>query len=405
MTTLLLQPGNVRILSLRALFFWRGTWVLDCELDPAIATAPAGKVTIQIGGATLFGKIDPRGSGVFVEFVHVRVLGGAGGWDQPVAPRHYHSDSGVSSTQVIQTTATEVGETANVTAPIAYPADFVRSAGPASRVLEGVDWWVDLAGVTQVGPRPAPKADPSLVLVKWDPTAQSAELACDALVLPGTPLSDPRIPGGPVTVRDVEQTFDGEGSRVTAWCSVAAVSQLVGDLRAMVEEFSGRKFLAGYLYRIVTQSDTDGRVQLQIVEGTDGVPDALPLSPWPGMSGDSAKFALGSTVRVAFLRGDPSQPIVDSYQPGVLPIKRTVDASFEVDVGPTAPLVALAGGAQPVALAPAITTFLSALQTWTAAVAGALSGLGTPIAGPQGALVTAIGTATSGTPATKVTAT
>jgi len=367
-----LAPGPVRVVSMRLLLPFIGVWLAELELDPAqVDLAPtSGKVTITVGEPTpiltLTGTIDPRGSGAFVGVVRLRVLGGAAGWDQTVAPQHFHSDGGILSTRVYAGTAQGVGETTNVLAPTSLGPDFVRAAGPASRVLEGETWWVDLAGITQIGARPTPTADLSLTLITWDPTIQSGELTCDTAVLPGTVITDARIPGGSVTVRDVEQHFDAQGSRVTVWCGLSAVTQLMNDFRAMVEEFSGRKFLQTYLYRIVVQNGSDGRLQLQAVHKTAGIPDTLPISPWTGLSGAKATYRLGSLVRVAFLEGDPGQPIADAYQPGVVPLESTVDASVAVHIGPNAGSVVLAGGTHPVALGDVLDSFIKVfLTTWT----------------------------------------
>jgi hypothetical protein len=353
-----LTPGNLTVLTVRLLHPFRGVWIADCELDVAdVAQAPAsGKVTLtltpnaELAPVTLSGTIDPRGSGAFVEFYHLRVLGGGAGWDQLVPAKDYQADGGLRTSDVYQTTATEVGETVNVLAPVSI-THFVRSNGPASRVLsEEPAWYLDLAGVTQVGPRPASTLDTSAVLVRWDPAMQLAEMTCDTLILPGTTISDPRIKSGPVIVRDVEQLFDASGSHVLAWCGVSPVSQFANDLRAAIVELAGTKFLAGFQYRIV-QQNSDGRLQLQPVDKTQGIPDTLPVSPWAGMSGDSAKFQLGTYVRVSFFAGDSRLPIVDLYQPGMLPLERTVDASAVVHVGPSAGSVQLSGGGHPIAFA------------------------------------------------------
>jgi hypothetical protein len=387
--------GGIRVISLRLLTPWTGVWLADLELDPdVLALAPvSGKVAITVGQPprfTLQGTIDPRGSGTFVDFAHLRVLGGGAGWDKTVAPQHFHSDggTGVLNTQVIAATAMLVGEVANVPVPSPLGPDFVRSAGPASRVLDGLAWWVDPAGVTQVGPRLPAAADPTLTLIRWDPTAQAAELTCDALVVPGTVLVDARLPG-PMTVRDVEQRFDAKGSTVVAWCGVSATAQLMGDLRAMVAEFSGRQFLATYLYRIILQN-ADGRLQLQAVDSSAGLPDTLPLSPWSGLAGALAKYRLGSLVRVAFLEGDPAKPIVDSYQPGTIPLESTVDASVAVHVGPSAPVVALAGGTTPLVPAPWAAALASALEKFASALQAVASGPLSPLAAPASTLAAAV---------------
>lgn len=395
------RPGSIPVLSARLVIPWRGVPVIDCELDPAVLRVPMGKVTLTLAGSSVSATVDPRGSGQFVEFIHVRLIAGAAGWDKVLPARPYDTESGVSSADVITTTANEVGEKAEIFSPVLYPAHYERSQGPASRVLGAFDWWVDVTGVTQVGTRPILAADPSITLIRWDPTMQMAELTSDVIVLPGTQITDARLPGGTVTVRDVEQKFDGEGSHVQAWCGINPVSQFMNDLRALVEEFSGRKTLATYLYRMVDQDAQTGRLQLQLVNRAEGMPDAGSISPWGG-PGDSAVLRPGSLLRLSFFAGDPGQPIVDSYEPGVLPLERTLDAEAIAHIGPSAAVVEIAAGKIPMALGTPIVTFLTALQTWTASVASALLAAGQPIVGPQAALVAAIAAASSDTPAKKI---
>jgi len=385
----------IQVISMRLLTPWTGVWMADLEIDADPANLPpvSGKVAITLGSpvpiVTLTGTIDPRGSGTFGPRSILRVLGGGAGWDHVVPPQDYQSDGGIPNTRVYSETAQLVGETVNVLSPVFLGKQVVRSMGPASRVLDGLEWWVDLAGVTQIGARTTAKPDPSLTLISWDPSIQAAEITCDVLVLPGTVIVDPRLPG-PVTVRDVDQRFDAAGSHVTAWCGASATAQLMGDMRAMVVEFSGRKFLATYSYRIVSQ-DTDGRLHLQSVAPSAGVPDTLPIEPWTGLSGASARYRPGSIVRLAFVDGDPTQPLVDSYQPGVVPLEATVDASVKVHVGPSAVAVELAGGPTPLVVAPWAAGVQASLVALAAALANLTAAPLTPLSVIGGALTTALG--------------
>ena len=395
---------------MRILHPWRGVWLLDLDLDPdVVALAPSsGKVTVTvtIGAApvgTLSGTIDPRGSGSFIEFRQLRVLGGGAGWDQVVKPQHFHSDGLLRDVDVYTTTGVTVGEVVNVPIPSPLASDFVRSAGPASQIFAGLDWWVDLMGVTQVASRLPAVPDATLELMTWDPTTEVAELACQGLVLPGTPISDPRIPNGPVIVRDVEQIFDADGSRVTAWCGVSPVGQFMNDLKSLVTEMSGRRFLETYLYRIALQNQ-DGRLQLQAVHRTDGVPDLVPLAPWTGVAGASVKYKLGTLVRVAFLRGDPSQPLVDLYGPGDPPLETTVDATVAVHIGPDAVAVDLAGGETALVPAPWAADLATALIAFADALNLAAVGPLAPLGAVSAALQTALGALPPGA-TTKTTAT
>lgn len=326
-----------RAVSVRLVTPYRGVWFADVDLDPEDATqAPSGAVTLSIGTTTLKGTVDPRGSGRFVDKVHLRIVGGGNGWDQPARAQHFHNDSGVNSTQVFQSTASSVGETVNVSTPTSLGVDFVRSSGPASQVLADVDWYVDLGGVTQVASRPAATPDPSLEVLAFDANMMALEVTSDVVVLPGTTFTDKRF-DGTLTARDVEQTFDTSGSRATVFCSTAPVTRLASALENMVREFSGVKYLKAYRYRFISANAS--RVNLQAVTKEPGLPDLLPLSVWPGMAGLSAKLAGGATVLVVFIEGDKSQPVVVGFD-GTLPQELHLDAS---DV------VVLQGGTKPAA--------------------------------------------------------
>jgi len=392
--------NGISVLSVNLKTFWRGAWLAELVVDPdLVAQAPSsGRVTITIGAptpvATLSGTIDPRYSGSFGSTVRLTVVGGAGAWDQIVPAQHYHNDGGVTSTQVYQGTAAAIGEVVKDLAPAFLGTDFVRSVGPASRVLWDIDWWVDALGVTNIGPRPPAAPDASLELMTWEPLEQRAEVRCDVLVVPGTILTDSRIGASSVTVRDVEQVFDADGARATLWCAAQPVSRFAEALKSAVREFGETDYLKAYRYRIVLEGE-DGRLQLQAVRPKDdGFPPALlPLVVWPGMAGDSAEHQPASEVLVSFIAGDRTQPVVRGFSPQSMPVKRTVDASGEVDIGPSAELVALAGGTTALVLEPWATGLIEALGTMASALASAATVANVAAAG------SALGSALSSLPA------
>jgi hypothetical protein len=397
--------NGLRCVSVRLLHPWKGAWIMDAELDPdLVAQVPtSGPAVVVMGGATLLGTVDPRCAGTFVAKGSCRVVGGGGGWDDPVPPLHFHADNGVLSTPVYTATGAIVGEKVVDAVPQILGVDFMRSAGPASRVFGDVDWYIDLAGVTQVSMRPPAASDPSVTLIHWDPMERRAELTADTLVLPGTVLADPRLGTTTPTVRDVVQTFDANGSRVSAWCATATVTRLMAAFVSLVREAARTATLKIYQYRVVSEG-VDNRLVLQAVNPTAGMPDTLPLSLWPGMSGDSATLKPSSLVLVHFVEAGnnkPPQPVVLGCDPTSIPVKRVVDATAELDVGPSASLVSIAGGVSTVSLSPALGIFFTALGTWATAVAGALSSAGFPIVAAEAAFQRAITTAANNTPAKK----
>jgi hypothetical protein len=115
---------------------------------------------------------------------------------------------------------------------------------------------------------------------------------------------------------------------------------------------------------------------------------------WPGPSGFLAVPQSGSIVRIGFINGDPSKPIVQGLDPDSTP---TLAMGFVVSTMQLGDV-----SAQPLAHSGPLVTFLGALQDWSVAVAGALSSAGFPIAIAQAKLVAAIAVAQAATPTVKV---
>lgn len=354
--------------SARLLTPWQGAWIADVDFDlAAVPVPPTGRVTLTVGtSGVLVGTIDDKASGRFGAKASARIVGGGNGWDKTVFPLHFHNDAGVLSTAVLSATAAQVGETVVDVMPERLDVDYVRFAGPASRVLGDRDWYVNAAGVTMVGPRVPVPAPPTVEIMTWEPATRRAELATDALVQPGMILVDTRF--GTTTIRDVEQTFGADGSRATAWCSAATDtpgSRFGKALANLVKEAAGVALLKTYRYRVVLQAG-DGRVTLQAVKRKAGVPDSVLIPIWYGVPGISALLVPGSEVMVQFLGGDPSKPVVVGFDPA------TQITSLMVGAG-TSPVAKTAG-----------------LAMWATAVEGALTSAGYPVSTPYASLSASI---------------
>lgn len=244
MTTTLTLNG-LDAVSVRLFQPWQGVWSAEVDFDPAIVPVPpTGPATLVIGTTTLVGTIDASASGVFAGVkAMARVLGGGGGWGKIVSSRQFHNDAGVLAAAVIVATAAEALEPPPAVAlpPVPLGVDYERTAGAASRVLAGLDWYVTLAGVTTVGtPRPLVPANPLEVdVLSYDPFQRRAEIATDTILVPGTLLAgDPRF--DTLTVRDVEQTFTPDGgARASAWCGDNGKPRLASLLANAVNELGG----------------------------------------------------------------------------------------------------------------------------------------------------------------------
>lgn len=399
--------NGLRVVSMRVVNPWRGVPFIDVDLDPDIAaTAPSSGPAVIVVGAppstpiiTLLGVIDPLAAGVFVATARVRVLAGKGGWSKTVPAQHFNDPAGaLTSTVVRNATAALVLEQVVDAVPTLYGTDYARSNGRASRVLDGVDWWVDLVtGVTTVAPvRPPVPPDLSLEILSFDPLTQVAELTCDTLIVPGTILADPfRLGPVPLIVRSVEQHFDASGSHAKASCSTNTVDRLQAALRTMVAEFGELAGVRTYRYRFVSQGETPALAVLQAVDRDPltglpaTMPDLIPCPEWTGVAGCSSLLPDALEVLVQFVGNDPTSPRVIGYSTLTLPLQVTVDATVAVNIGTTAPSTIIGDpvAATPLARAPyatgvaaALAAFASSLSTATdPVVTGAAATLGTAI--------------------------
>lgn len=362
-----LALNGIQATSMRLTTPHQGVWHADLMLDPALAPIPpVGPAIIKVGlSGALSGFVDDRASGRFGEKLRVIVKGGRGGWDKIVQARHWHNDAGVLSSVVLQSTAVEVGELLVQAIPRRLGVDFGRSKGPASRVLAGLDWYVDHSGTTIVGPRPHLPSPIDAELLSWDPRDQCATLKTGDLILPGMVLVNSTF--GNATIRDVEQDFSSNGeSTARAWCSTQAASRLGEAMRSLIREEAGVAFLRRYIYRVIDQG-VDGRLVLQATKPFGPVPDMLAIPVNAGLPGMFSKVQPGSKVLVEFLEGDPSKPVVTGFD-DALPITLRFDAGIGVQVGSET-------AAKPVACAPE-------LLTWVAAVIAACAAHAPPITIP-----------------------
>jgi hypothetical protein len=312
-----------------------GPWFVDVDLLELVPLADLGsRVTLTIGTLELKGTIDPEFSGTFGQATKLRIVAGGGGWAKLLAAKPYHNDAGqgVKALQIATDAAREAGEVLGNFVPSAERVgrDFVRGAGLASQTLElaldGAPWHVDYAGITHGGPRPTPAAPAgSYELLEFDPRTHIATLAVDDLTVIGigTILSD-RL-DAPQTVRELEIVMSEGSLRVVAWCGGAAASRgRLEDLLVVIARRAlGGKLFGKYRYRLQTMA-ADGRVNLQVVSKADGLPNILPISMKPGVSGWHAELVGGTEVLVEFIGGEPTDPIVTGFpgkgEPGLTPL-------------------------------------------------------------------------------------
>lgn len=322
---------------------WAGPWRADVALAEGVVLA--GRVELELGGRTLVGTV--RRGGVYQGQGRYRIVGGADGWPKSVGAQAYQADTGVLLSTVLGDAAAAVGETVVMT-DRSLGAHFVRQAGPAQRVLAQViadaeTWWVDDAGVTNIGARPAGLLATSLEVLDVDESTGLVLVACE------TPLElEPgkRIVAGGAEreIRSVIHRMTRERVRTEVWTIDLAEARGTWTREAL----PGLAFLGFYEYRVISQ---DGAlVDLQAIRQDRGLPDLRDVLPRPGVAGGKAAFAPGAHVVVGFLEGDPTRPFVafaaGETDPGHLPEEAHLDAEDRVAVGASAAIVELGSGSE-----------------------------------------------------------
>ena len=189
-----------------------GIWSAEVCLPSPVQLA--GAVSLTVGDLTLAGTV-VRGGPVEGEAAYL-VTGGAGKWRQSIPARAYRNDLGVKASTVLADAARDAGEQLVMTQPDAVLGSaFVRALAPAWNVLAEVapTWWMDAAGVTQVGPRPAPVVSGTWRLIRWSRASGMQEIATDtpSIFEPGALLS-----GAPIEEVDLHATNEGTRLRVRA---------------------------------------------------------------------------------------------------------------------------------------------------------------------------------------------
>lgn len=149
-----------RIVSARITLPSWGAACGDAQLADDDAVPERGALTIGNLSLVMTAIRGATPSGAFAGSRALRLVAGAGGWRQPAARAMYADVNGVRLATILRDVAAKVGEAVSLAAPYATNVVglfWAREEAPASRTLRntvGTAWYVDAAGVTQIGDRP-----------------------------------------------------------------------------------------------------------------------------------------------------------------------------------------------------------------------------------------------------------
>jgi len=308
-----------------------GCWWCDVELQTALELDAGDAVVVALADVTIVGTV-VAGAAAHGRASY-RIVAGAGGWGTSLSARAYHDAAGVRVSTVLTDAAADAGETLGTLPSTRVGPHFARSSGSASRVLHELApraWYVDFAGITQIGARTETTYDGDATRAKAQASDDTIELVTDTLtgLVPGVVVDDL------AAATDVEYVLTD--ARLTARvCGGPRTSRDLDAFRRVLDALDPRRaYRAAYEYRVVTQDG--GALNLQPVRSSAGMPDLerVPVRLAPGFEAD---HYLGSLVTVVFLDGDPSRPRVisgdDAGAPGWAPIATTIESTTTVDIG------------------------------------------------------------------------
>lgn len=293
MTTLGTEPVSRARVQIPAY----GLPFVDSEITEP--TALDGAQTLTIGNVPLACTIvsggTAEGKGRY------RLVGGAGGWGAMLKPKPYNDDGGVKVATLLRDAAAEVGETLGALPTTRLGPHFARTAMPAYELLNLLApraWYIDAAGVTQFGARPAGTYTGDATAVRVDQAIGVAELALDALDATLVPGVSVVLPDGSTSPAATDVEYEVTPDRLTCrlyWRPQRSDrwSDLFGAL------FPWLQWLGSHEFRVVTQSGE--RLNLQPVRTATGMPTLSNVPVRPGVSGFRSDVKLGELVVVTFL--------------------------------------------------------------------------------------------------------
>lgn len=212
--TLFASYAGSRVVSARVTIPAWGAWVADVALADEAEVSSRG--TLVIGDVSLVGAV-LRG-GVYAGQRTLRLVGGAGGWRNTI-PRQFYADPlGVRLGTVLKDVASKVGETVALTGTYAVQLlgfFWSRAQAPASEVLALTvphAWYVDSAGVTQIGNRPASTITTGFDVTDYKPHLGLVTVATETMSVwqPGAMFTNPLLPA-PLTAGSVTIAMDPKG--------------------------------------------------------------------------------------------------------------------------------------------------------------------------------------------------
>jgi len=193
-----LNLNGARIVAGTIMIPLYGLWAGDVSL--AGDQAMPDRVTLTLGNLTMKGAVYRQAT--FAGTRYVRLVGGMGGWHKTLPRKTYVQLGGLQLSTVLRDAAAEVAEQLNIPSGVdrVIGQRWVREELPGARILRqvyGMNWHVDVAGVTQLAPWPAKTITSPFQVTKQDGGRGIIEVATEdyASWMPGVSFTSTTLTG------------------------------------------------------------------------------------------------------------------------------------------------------------------------------------------------------------------
>lgn len=300
----LVTANGVAVISGQVIRPLVGVWTADLVIDQSDSSGftAGSKVTISAdGGYTLKGVVDQNRTGTFLDAVHVRVIGGAGGLDKAASARSY-VQPGAFVRDVLNGLCSDAGETLSSTVDASFlgtnlTAWSVIGGNSVKRNLRAL---LDIVaptlslrilsdGTLWIGSETWPSTSVVFDVMNQDPKDGSFQIGVDSpFVEPGMNLPDVG------NVAQVMDTIEAGRLRSRVWVNFPGLERGTSAAAQSIAQqaLAGVDYYASYVCQVVSQSSDLATVDISPV----GARNKALLG---GMQRVTARYMTGCKVQVS----------------------------------------------------------------------------------------------------------
>jgi hypothetical protein len=317
----LVTINDVGVISGKVIRPLQGVWSADLVVDSIDGFGAGTKVTIKAdNGYSLTGVIDPDRTGAFLDAMHVRVIGGAGGLTKASTARSY-IQPGAFVRDVVNALCSDAGETLSATTDASFltanlSAWAIVGGNTVARNLRAL---LDIVspssscrilsdGKLWIGSESWPTSDTIVEVINQDPKDGSMMIGMDSpFIEPGMNLT------GVGHVGMVADTIESGRLRSRVWLDFPNVERgPAAAVQTMARQaLAGVDYYATYVCQVVSQSSDLATVDITPVGARNkaliGGMQRVPIRVVGGMK---TQITPGSTVLLGWDGGNPEGPYV-----------------------------------------------------------------------------------------------